>query len=152
MRERRGRWAAAMALAGAVGHSQGETRISVAIAASDHGAAQQRYESTHVGVGATGEGAGEWLRWRAGVTRHSEGRVGPYAGVAVTGTLGRGWRAGVSAGAIGNYARRRWVRVGVVPIAQWRQGEGGLVWEVAVARAAGVTFAGVNVQVPLGRH
>ena len=142
-------WTAALVLVAAAGQSAGETRVSVAVAASEHPESTREYENAHVGIGITGTMRGRWLRWRAGMTRHSEGRIGPYAGVALTGALGRRWRAGVSAGAIGNYARRQWIRAGVVPIAQWRAREGAPVWEFALARVEGVTFAGVSVQIPL---
>ena len=125
------------------------TRLSFSLAKSFHPESARDYSTVHPGFGATGELVGEWLRWRTGLVWHSHSRLGPYAGVAVTWQVSGNWRVGLSAGIVGNYPRGRWVRRGVVPIAQWKDRERGLVWEFGLARAERVTFVGLGVQIPI---
>ena len=125
------------------------TRMSFSIAKSFHPESDSNYSTVHPGLGATGRLVGAWLRWRAGLVRHSHSRVGPYTGVAATWRVFRNWRLGLSAGIVGNYPRGRWVRRGVVPIAQWKDRDRNLVWEFGLARAERVTFVGLSVQVPI---
>ena len=133
--------------------SNGEatTRMSFSIAKSFHPDSDRDYSTVHPGLGATGRLLGEWLRWRAGLVRHSHSRVGPYTGVSATWRVGRNWRLGLSAGIVGNYPRGRWVRRGVVPIAQWNDRDRNLVWEFGFARAEGATFIGLGVQIPFSK-
>ena len=65
--------------------------------------------------------------------------------------MGANWRLGLSAGIVGNYPRGRWVRRGVVPIAQWNDRDRNLVWEFGFARAEGATFVGLGVQIPFSK-
>ena len=125
------------------------TRMSVAIAKSFHPESARDYSTTHPALGATGPLVGEWLRWRAGLVRHSHSRVGPFAGIAVAWRVTGSWRVGLSAGIVGNYSRGRWVRRGVVPIVQWEDRARDLVWEFGLARAQSVTFVGLSVQMPI---
>ena len=136
--------------AGLVSANAEETiRMSFSFVKSFHPESDRNYSTGHPGFGATGPLVGEWLRWRAGLVRHSHSRVGPYGGVAATWQVLENWRLGLSAGIVGNYPRGRWVRRGVVPIAQWEDRDRNLVWEFAFARAERVTFVGLNVQIPL---
>ncbi len=64
------------------------------------------------------------------------------------GRVAERWRAGLSAGIVGNYPRDEWVRRGVVPIVQWEDPGRGLVWEFGAARAERVTVIGLSVQIP----
>ena len=129
--------------------SEATTRLSFSISKSFHPGPDAGYATLHPGLGATGRLAGEWLRWRAGVVRHSHTRWGPVAGVAATWKLTGSWRVGITAGLVGNYDEGRWVRRGVLPIVQW-QGRGrDLVWEFAFGRNEQVTFVGVNLKVPV---
>ena len=125
------------------------TRVSLSIAKSIHPGSARDYSTVHPGLGITGRLAGEWLRWRAGVVRHSHSRWGPVTGLAATWGVIGSWRAGVSAGIVGNYPRGHWVRRGVVPVVQWVDEERDRVWEFVLAHNEKVTFAGVNVQVPI---
>ena len=125
------------------------TRMSFSIAKSFHPKSDRNYSTTHPGLGATGWLVGRWLRWRAGLVRHSHSRLGPYTGVAATWKVTESWRLGVSAGIVGNYPRGRWVRRGVVPIAQWKDRDRDLVWEFGLARAERVMFVGLSVQIPI---
>ena len=129
-------------------NGEATTRMSFSIAKSFHPESDRNYSTVHPGFGATGRLAGEWLRWRAGSVRHSHSRLGPYAGVAATWQVLGNWRLGLSAGLVGNYPRGRWVRRGVVPIAQWKDRDRNLVWEFGFARAERVTFVGLSVQIP----
>ena len=124
------------------------TRMSFSVSKSFHPGGDRDYSTTHPGLGATGPLVGEWLRWRAGVVRHSHTRVGPVAGVAATWKVSESWRLGLTAGLVGNYRHGRWVRRGVLPIAQWQDRDRDLVWEFAFGRNEQVTFVGVNLQVP----
>ena len=125
------------------------TRMSFSIAKSFHPESDRNYSTVHPGFGATGRLVGEWLRWRAGLVWHSHSRFGPYTGVAATWQVLGNWRLGLSAGIVGNYPRGRWVRRGVVPIAQWKDRDRNLAWEFGFARAERVTFVGLSVQIPL---
>ena len=125
------------------------TRVSLSISKSFHPGSARDYSTVHPGLGATGRLAGEWLRWRAGVVRHSHSRWGPVAGLAATWGVAESWRMGLSAGVIGNYARGHWFRRGVLPIVQWTDRERELVWEFALARNEKVTFVGVNLEIPI---
>ena len=129
-------------------NGEATTRMSFSIAKSFHPETDRNYSTVHPGSGATGRLVGEWLRWRAGLVWHSHSRLGPYTGVAATWQVLENWRLGLSAGIVGNYPRGRWVRRGVVPIAQWKDGDRNLVWEFALARAERVTFVGLSVQIP----
>ena len=124
------------------------TRMSFSISKSFHAGSDKDYSTTHPGLGATGRIAGEWLRWRAGVVRHSHLRWGPVTGVAATWRASERWRLGLTAGIVGNYAEGRWVRRGVLPIAQWQGRDRDLVWEFAFGRNERVTFVGVNLPDP----
>ena len=141
----------ALALLAAFPQSTAEaaTRVSLAIAKSSHPESARDYSTVHPGLGVTGRLAGEWLRWRAGVVRHSHSRWGPVTGLAATWGVAENWRVGLSAGIVGNYPRGHWVRRGVVPIAQWMDEDRDLVWEFALARDERVTFVGVGLQIPL---
>ena len=140
----------AAVLAAALAPSNGEatTRMSFSIAKSFHHESDRDYSTVHPGLGATGRLLGEWLRWRAGLVWHSHSRLGPYTGVAATWRVRENWRLGLTAGIVGNYPRGRWVRRGVVPIAQWNDRDRNLVWEFGFARAEGATFVGLGVQIP----
>lgn len=141
---------AAVLLAGLTpAHGEATTRMSVSFSKSFHPGSDRDYSTSHPGVGATGRLVGEWLRWRAGAVRHSHRRWGPVAGAAATWQVTESWRAGLSAGLVGNYPRGRWVRRGVVPIVQWKARDRDLVWEFALARNEKVTFVGVNLLVPI---
>ena len=129
--------------------SAGDTRMSFSIAKSFHPQSERDYSTVHPGLGATGRLVGGWLRWRAGLVRHSHTRVGPYGGIAATWPVLGNWRVGLSAGVVGNYPRGRWVRRGVVPVAQWTDRDRDLVWEFGLARAERVTFVGLSVQIPI---
>lgn len=124
------------------------TRMSFTFAKSFHPDSERDYSTAHPGIGVTGRLAGEWLRWRVGLVRHSHSRWGPVTGIAATWEVTESWRAGFSAGIVGNYARGEWVRRGVLPIVQWKAPDRDIVWEFAVGRNEQVTFVGVNVQVP----
>ena len=125
------------------------TRASFSIAKSFHPGSDRDYSTVHPAFGATGRLAGEWLRWRAGVVRHSHSRWGPFTGVAALWTVTESWRLGLSAGIVGNYPRGQWVRRGVVPIAQWKPRDRDLVWEFGFARNQRATLVGVGIQVPI---
>ena len=125
------------------------TRVSLSIAKSIHPGSERDYSTVHPGFGATGRLAGEWLRWRAGVVRHSHTRWGPVTGVAATWRVSESWRIGLSAGVVGNYSRGHWFRRGVVPVVQWKGRDSDLVWEFALARNEKVTFYGANLMIPL---
>ena len=142
---------AAVVLLAVLAPARGEstTRLSFSISKSFHPESDAGYSTLHPGLGATGRLAGEWLRWRAGVVRHSHTRWGPVAGVAATWKLTESWRAGLTAGLVGNYAEGRWVRRGVLPIVQWQDRDRDLVWEFAFGRNEQVTFVGVNLKVPI---
>ena len=141
--------ALAVVLAGlAPTDGEATTRMSFSFAKSFHPESARDYSTGHPGLGATGRLVGEWLRWRAGLVRHSHSRFGPYGGVAATWQVSRNWRLGLSAGIVGNYPRGRWVRRGVVPITQWKDRDRNLVWEFALARAERVTCVGLSVQIP----
>ena len=129
-------------------HGEATTRMSVSFSKSFHPGSDRGYSTSHPGFGATGRLVREWLRWRAGVVRHSHRRWGPVAGVAATWKVTESWRAGLSAGLVGNYPRGRWVRRGMVPIVQWKARDRDLVWEFALARNEKVTLVGVNLQIP----
>ena len=141
---------AVAALLAALAPADGEatTRMSFSIAKSFHPESDRDYSTVHPGFGATGRLVGEWLRWRAGLVWHSHSRLGPYTGVVATWQVLGNWRLGLSAGIVGNYPRGRWIRRGVVPIAQWEDRDRNLVWEFALARAERVTFVGLSVQIP----
>ena len=142
---------AAVLLAGLTpASSEATTRLSFSISKSFHpGSSDGNYSTLHPGLGATGRLAGEWLRWRAGVVRHSHTRWGPVAGVAATWKVAEQWRLGLTAGIIGNYAEGRWVRRGVLPIVQWQGRDHDHVWEFALGRNEQVTFVGVNLKIPV---
>ena len=142
--------AAAVLLVGLIpAGGEAATRMSFSISKSFHPESDEGYSTLHPGLGATGRLAGEWLRWRAGVVRHSHTRWGPVAGVAATWNVTESWRLGLTAGLVGNYAEGRWVRRGVLPIAQWHDRERDFVWEFAFGRNEQVTFVGVNLLVPI---
>lgn len=130
---------------------QTTTRVSLSIAKSFHpGSERERdYSTVHPALGVTGRIAGEWLRWRAGVVRHSHSRWGPVTGLAATWAVAQSWRVGLSAGVVGNYARGHWFRRGMVPIVQWTDQNRDLMWEFALARNEKVTFVGVNLEIPI---
>ena len=141
---------AAVLLAGLTpANSEATTRLSFSISKSFHPGGDRDYSTTHPGLGASGRLAGEWLRWRAGVVRHSHTRWGPVTGVAATWRVSEQWRLGLTAGIIGNYAEGSWVRVGVLPIVQWQGRDSDNVWEFAFGRNEQVTFIGVNLLVPV---
>ena len=142
--------AAVLLVAPAPANGEATTRISFSIAKSSHPKSDSDYSTVHPGFGATGRLVGEWLRWRAGFVWHSHSRLGPYTGVAATWPVLGNWRLGLSAGIVGNYPRGRWVRRGVVPVAQWKDPDRNLVWELGLARAERVTFVGLSVQIALG--
>ena len=125
------------------------TRVSLAIAKSFHPGSARDYGTVHPGLGVTGRLAGEWLRWRAGVVRHSHSRWGPVTGLAGTWRIAGNWRAGLSAGIVGNYARGHWFRRGILPVVQWVDEERDRVWEFTLAHNEKVTFVGVSVQIPI---
>ena len=83
------------------------------------------------------------------MVRHAHSRWGPVTGVAATWRVSERWRLGLTAGIIGNYAEGRWVRRGVLPIAQWQGRDSDLVWEFALGRNEQVTLVGVNLKVPV---
>lgn len=124
------------------------TRMNLSIVKSFHPDSERDYSTVHPGLGATGPLVEPWLRWRAGLVRHSHAHLGPYAGLAATWRVAERWRVGLSAGIVGNYPRRAWVRRGSVPIVQWEDRDRGLVWEFGLARAEGVTVIGLSVQIP----
>ena len=140
----------ALALLAAFPQSTAEaaTRVSLAIAKSSHPESARDYNTVHPGLGVTGRLTGEWLRWRAGVVRHSHSRWGPVTGLAATWGVAENWRMGLSAGVVGNYPRGHWVRRGVVPIVQWMDEDRDHVWEFVLARNERVTFVGVGLQIP----
>ena len=141
---------AAILLAGLTpASSEATTRLVFSISKSFHPGQDEDYTTVHPGLGATGRLAGEWLRWRAGVVRHSHSRWGPVTGVTATWRASERWRLGLTAGIVGNYAEGRWVRRGVLPIAQWQGRDRDHVWEFAFGRNERVTFVGVNLQVPV---
>ena len=141
---------AGVLLAGlAPANSEATTRLSFSVSKSFHPGSDSGYSTLHPGLGATGRLAGEWLRWRTGVVRHSHTRWGPVAGVAATWKVSESWRLGLTAGVVGNYAEGPWVRRGVVPIAQWQGRDRDLVWEFAFGSNNQVTFVGVNLKVPI---
>ena len=129
--------------------AEATTRVSLSIAKSIHPGSTRDYSTVHPGLGVTGRLAGEWLRWRGGVVRHSHSRWGPVTGLAATWGVAENWRVGLSAGIIGNYPRGHWFRRGVVPIVQWMDEDRDLVWEVALARNEKVTFFGLNLKLPI---
>ena len=129
--------------------SEATTRVNFSISKSFHPGPEGKYSTVHPALGASGRLREEWLRWRAGVVRHSHSRWGPVTGFAATWKVAERWRLGISAGIIGNYPRGNWVRVGVVPTAQWKGRDSDIVWEFSLARNEKVTFAGVNVQIPI---
>ena len=131
------------------GVADATTRVALSIAKSFHPGSARDYSTVHPGLGVTGPLAGEWLRWRAGVVRHSHSRWGPVTGLAATWGIGGNWRAGFSAGIVGNYARGHWFRRGVVPAVQWVDEERDRVWEFALAHNEKVTFVGISVQIPI---
>ena len=129
--------------------SEATTRLSFSISKSFHPGRDGDYTTVHPALGATGRLAGEWLRWRAGVVRHSHSRWGSVTGVAATWRASERWRLGLTAGIVGNYAQGRWVRLGVLPIGQWQGRDRDHVWEFAFGRNERVTFVGVNLQIPV---
>lgn len=129
--------------------SEATTRVNFSISKSFHPGSERKYSTVHPGLGASGRLAEEWLRWRAGVVRHSHSRWGPVIGIATTWKVTESWRLGLSAGVIGNYPRGKWVRFGVVPTAQWKGRDRDVVWEFSAARNEKVTLLGVNVQIPI---
>ena len=142
---------AAVLLAGlgpAVGES--EYRMNLAFVKSTHPESERKdeYNTNHPAAGVSGPVTGEWLRWRAGVTRNSHTRWGPFAGLEGTFELSEAWRAGVNAGVAGNYTRNNWFRVGALPIVQWKPRESDLIWEFGFAYHPDATFAGVGVHIP----
>ena len=141
----------ALALLAALGPGVADatTRVSLSIAKSFHPGSARDYSTVHPGLGVTGRLAGDWLRWRAGVVRHSHSRWGPVTGLAATWGIARSWRAGLSAGIVGNYPRGHWVRRGIVPVVQWVDEERDRVWEFVLAHNEKVTFVGVNVQITI---
>lgn len=124
------------------------TRMNLSIVKSFHPDSERDYSTVHPGLGATGPLVAPWLRWRAGLVRHSHAHLGPYVGVAAMWQVAERWRAGLSAGIVGNYPRGAWVRRGAVPVVQWEDPGRGLVWEFGLARAEGVTVIGLSVQIP----
>ena len=141
--------AAVLLLGLAPASGEATTRMSFSVSKSFHPGEDNDYSTTHPGIGATGPLVGEWLRWRAGVVRHSHTRLGPVAGASATWKVSESWRLGLTAGIIGNYRRGHWFRRGVLPIVQWQDRDRDLVWELAFGRNEQVTFIGVNLQVPI---
>ena len=145
----RSAFAAALLLAAlATAHAEPSTRMSFSLSKSFHPGSDREYSTTHPGIGVTVPLAGQWLRGRTGVVRHSHTRWGPVAGASAAWSVTKSVRLGLSGGFVGNYAHGHWWRRGVVPIVQWYR-SGGLVWEFTVARAERVTFVGVALEVPL---
>lgn len=129
---------------------ESEYRISLAFLKSSHPESERKreYSTNHPSAGVGGPVTGEWLRWRAGVVRNSHTRWGPYAGLSGTFEIAEDWRAGVNAGLAGNYTRNNWVRVGALPILQWKDRKSELIWEFGFAWHPDATLVGVGVHVP----
>ena len=125
-------------------------RMNLAFVKSTHPDSERKseYSTNHPSAGVGGPVTGEWLRWRAGVVRNSHSRWGPYVGLSGTFEIAEDWRAGLNAGVAGNYTRNNWVRVGALPIVQWKERESELIWEFGFAWHPDATFAGVGVHIP----
>ena len=95
MQYRPGLVALALLAALVPGVADATTRVSLSIAKSFHPGSARDYSTVHPGLGVTGPLAGEWLRWRAGVVRHSHSRWGPVTGLAATWGIAGNWRAGL---------------------------------------------------------
>ena len=106
------------------------------------------YSTNHPSAGVGGPVIGEWLRWRAGMARNSHSRWGPFAGLSGTFEIAEAWRVGLNVGIAGNYTRNSWVRVGALPIVQWKDRESELIWEFGFVHRPDATFAGVGVHIP----
>ena len=142
--------AAAVLLAGLTpAFGESGYRISLAFIKSSHpnSEREREYSTNHPSAGVGGPVSGEWLRWRAGMTRNSHSRWGPFVGLSGTFEIAEAWRVGLNAGLAGNYSRG-WVRVGALPIVQWKDRENELTWEFGFAYHPDATFAGVGVHVP----
>ena len=141
---------AAVLLAGlAPAFGESGYRISLAFIKSTHpnSEREREYSTNHPSAGVGGPVTGEWLRWRAGMTRNSHSRWGPFVGLSGTFEIAEAWRVGLNAGIAGNYSRG-WVRVGALPIVQWKDRENELTWEFGFVHRPDATFAGVGVHVP----
>ncbi len=125
-------------------------RMNLAILKSFHPDSNRKgeYSTVHPAAGFSGPVTGEWLRWRAGMTRNSHSRWGPFAGLSGSFEFAEGWRAGLNAGLAGNYSRNNWVRAGALPIVQWKDRESELIWEFGLAYHPDATFAGVGIHIP----
>ena len=124
-------------------------RISLAFIKSAHpnSEREREYSTNHPSAGVGGPVTGEWLRWRAGMTRNSHSRWGPFVGLSGTFEIAEAWRVGLNAGLAGNYSRG-WLRVGALPIVQWKDRESHLIWEFGFVHRPDATFAGVGIHVP----
>ncbi len=125
-------------------------RMSLAFLKSFHPDSPRKHEysTNHPSAGVGGPVTGEWLRWRAGAVRNSHSRWGPFVGLSGTFEIAEDWRAGLNAGIAGNYSRNSWVRVGALPIVQWKERESELIWEFGLAYHPDATFVGVGVHIP----
>ena len=142
--------AAAVLLTG-LGPALGESeyRMNLAFVKSTHPDSERKedYNTNHPAAGVSGPVTGKWLRWRAGMTRNSHSRWGPFAGLSGTFEIAEAWRAGLNAGLAGNYSRG-WFRVGALPIVQWKDRDSELIWELGSAWHPDATFVGVGVHIP----
>ena len=125
-------------------------RIGLAFLKSTHPNSdrEREYSTNHPSAGVGGPIIGEWLRWRAGMARNSHSRWGPFAGLSGTFEIAEAWRVGLNVGIAGNYYRNGWLRIGALPIVQWKDRESELIWEFGFVHRPDATFAGVGVHVP----
>jgi len=135
-------------LAPAFGESGYRMNLSILKSAHPDSNRKREYSTVHPAAGVSGPVTGTWLRWRAGMTRNSHSRWGPFAGLSGGFEFAEGWRAGLNAGLAGNYSRNSWVRAGALPFVQWKDRESELIWEFGFAYHPDATFAGVGVHIP----
>ena len=126
-------------------------RLNLAFVKSTHPDSERKdgYNTNHPSAGVTGPVMGEWLRWGAGMALNSHSRWGPWAGLSATFEIAENWRAGLNAGAAGNYSRGFWLRGAALLIVQWKPRDSEYIWEFGVVRSFDATFAGVGVHIPL---